>query len=100
MQKENVKSRENTDISEPEKYNVLIHNDDFTPMELVVHILEHVFFKPKSEALALMLTVHNSEKAVAGTSNTYELARSKADKGMALAREYDAPLRLTVVPAE
>lgn len=99
MPKESVKSREITDIREPEKYNVLIHNDDFTTMDLVVYILEHVFFKSKSEALALMLKVHHSEKAVVGTY-TYDIARSKADKATAIARENGAPLRLSVVPAE
>lgn len=91
--------RERTRIREPKQYNVVIHNDDFTPMDLVVVILMEVFFKPYEEANNLMLKVHNSDKAVAGTY-TLDIAQSKKRRGESIAREYGFPLRLTVEPVE
>ena len=60
----NYKERSRIDSREPGKYEVLIHNDDFTTMDIVVKILMEVFFKSYNEATTLMLRVHNSDKAV------------------------------------
>ena len=94
-QQRSLKERERIDNREPNQYEVIIYNDDFTPMDLVVRILREVFFKPHSEALALMLQVHHSDKAVVG-SYSYDIAVSKVRKATAIARDHGAPLRLEV----
>ena len=68
-------------------------------MEFVVNVLIEVFFLSEENALALMLQVHNSGKAVAGVY-TYDIAVSKAQKAVKMARENDFPLRLSVEPEE
>lgn len=92
-----VKERQLTDTREPRKYNVYIHNDDFTTMDFVVKILTVVFFKSETEAETLMLAVHHSDKAVVGTYS-YDVAVSKTEKAMNMAREEGFPLRLTYAP--
>lgn len=92
-----IKERQRTDVNEPRKYKVYIHNDDFTTMEFVVMILTTVFFKSEAEAEALMLAVHHSDKAVAGIYS-YDIAMSKIQKATKMAREEGFPLRLTCSP--
>lgn len=87
--------KERTNYREPEKYDVVLLNDDFTPMDLVVIIIMNVFFKSVQEAGDLMLKVHNEGKAVAGTYS-YDIARSKAERAQGIAREYGYPLRVIV----
>ncbi len=84
-----------TNLEEPGKYKVIIHNDDFTTMEFVVMILMQVFFYTDDKAEALMLKVHNENQAVVGIY-TYDIAYSKARKATRMARENNYPLRLTV----
>ena len=82
----NLRQKNDSRTGEPQKYKVLIHNDDFTPMDFVVEILVTIFRKPEPDAVSLMLSVHHSERAVAGVYS-YDIAVSKADKAMRLARE-------------
>jgi len=89
--------RERTELREPQRYKVTIHNDDFTTMDFVVKILTTVFFKSKAEAEALMLAVHHSDKAVVGIYS-YDVAVSKVQKATRMAREEGFPLRLTMEP--
>ena len=90
-----LRERQRTDLKEPQRYKVIIHNDDFTTMEFVVMILKQVFLKSEEEAQALMLRVHHSDKAVVGIYS-YDIAVSKANKATQMAREQGYPLRLTV----
>jgi len=94
-----IKERQHTDLREPPRYKVTIYNDDFTTMEFVVKILTQVFFKSQTEAEALMLMVHHSDKAVVGIYS-YDVATSKVRKATTMAREEGFPLRLTVEPEE
>ena len=94
-----LRERQRTNLREPKRYKVIIHNDDFTTMEFVVMVLEQVFLKREEEATALMLQVHHSDKAVVGIY-TYDIALSKARKATALARDKGYPLRLTVEPED
>jgi ATP-dependent Clp protease adaptor protein ClpS len=94
-----IKERQRTNLKEPRRYKVLIYNDDFTTMELVVMVLKLVFLKSEEEAQTLMLHVHHSDKAVVGIY-TYDIAVSKVNKATALAREQGYPLRLTVEPED
>lgn len=95
QEQSNVKERQHIDISEPKRYKVIIHNDDFTTMEFVVMILKQVFFYTDSKAEALMLQVHNNNSAVVGIY-TYDIAITRTKKATRMARENSYPLRLTV----
>lgn len=94
-----IKERQRTNLQEPRRYKVVIHNDDFTTMDFVVMVLKQVFFLSEENAQALMLQVHHSSKAVAGIY-TFDMATSKAQKATTLARDSGFPLRLTVEPEE
>ena len=72
-QQSSVLERQRVDVSEPKRYKVYIHNDDFTPMDFVVKLLITVFYKNKAEAERLMLKVHHSDKAVVGVIEESEL---------------------------
>ena len=96
-QQSSVLERQRVDVSEPKRYKVYIHNDDFTPMDFVVKVLTQVFFKQPAEAERLMLQVHHSDKAVVGIY-TYDIAVSKVKKATMMARNEGFPLRLTYEP--
>ena len=81
-------------IKRPRKHKVLLHNDDFTPMEFVVEILESVFNRSGTEATRIMLTVHRSGLGVAGVYSR-EIAEAKAIKTVRFARESGYPLLCT-----
>ena len=81
-----LRERQRTNLKEPRRYKVVIHNDDFTTMEFVVMILVQVFLKSEEEANVLMLQVHHSDKAVVGIYS-YDIAVSKARKATSMARE-------------
>ena len=99
QEQSHFRERQKTTVREPRRYQVIIHNDDFTTMEFVVMILKVVFFLSEENAQALMLKVHHAGKAVVGTY-TYDLAVSKAQKATRMAREQGFPLRLTIEPEE
>ncbi len=84
--------KERIKVKRPQQYQVVMHNDDFTPMDFVVDVLKTIFDKEPAEAMALMLAVHHGGKAVVGVY-TYDIAVSKAEKTMALARGQGYPLR-------
>lgn len=79
----------------PANYNVILHNDDFTTMDFVVKMLRQVFFLPEVEAVDIMLSVHNTGKGVAG-SYIFDIARSKAQMAMRMARAEGFPLQVTI----
>ena len=76
---------------------VVLHNDDFTPMEFVVEILESVFNRSGAESTRIMLTVHRSGIGVAGVFSR-EIAEAKAIKTIRFARESGYPLLCTTEP--
>lgn len=79
----------------PPLYKVLLMNDDYTPMEFVVAILIRIFRKSKSEAIDLMLAVHNEGHGVAGVF-TRDIAETKARQVMDIAKGSEHPLRCVV----
>jgi len=99
QQQSSYKEKERTDLREPRRFKVIIYNDDFTTMEFVVKILTAVFYKSLAEAEALMMQVHESQSAVVGIY-TYDIAQSKVQKSIRMARNEGFPLRLTVTPEE
>lgn len=98
-QQTNIREREDIEIREPRKYNVIFHNDDFTTMDFVVWVLRQVFFLPEDKAIFLMSKVHREGSAVVG-SYTYDVAKSKTKKAINLAREKGFPLNISIQPAD
>ena len=84
-------------LAKPPKYRVLLHNDDYTPRDFVVLVLQHVFHRSENEATAIMLHAHNNGFAVAGIY-TFEIAESKCAEVKALAQEAQFPLLTSVEP--
>ncbi len=84
-------------VKRPRRHKVLLHNDDFTPMEFVVEILESVFNRSAAEATRIMLTVHRSGVGVAGVFSA-EIAEAKSTKTLRYARESGYPLLCTTEP--
>ena len=79
----------------PSMYNVLLLNDDYTPMEFVVLVLESVFNKKQEEATQIMLHVHKNGVGVCGTF-TYEVAEAKCKSVMDLSKKHEHPLQCTM----
>jgi len=79
----------------PPLYKVLLLNDDYTPMEFVVHVLERFFGLSHSQAVEIMLTVHKKGVAVVGVFS-YEVAETKVAQVMDFARRNQHPLQCTM----
>ena len=90
-----VATEERRKVARPKKYKVLLYNDDYTPMEFVVHLLEQVFGKGPSEATAIMLAIHNSGIGVAGVY-VLDIAESKVTAVHQAAEKRGYPLRAGV----
>ena len=82
----------------PQMFQVVLLNDDFTPMEFVIEILIGIFGKTVEDALALTFEVHNTGKGIAGTY-TRDIAETKVTEAMDLAKSEEHPLRVEVQPA-
>ncbi len=83
---------------QPSMYKVLLLNDDYTPMEFVVHILEGIFHKSSEEATRIMLHVHQRGVGVCGVF-TYEIAETKVTQVIDFARRHEHPLQCTMEKA-
>jgi ATP-dependent Clp protease adaptor protein ClpS len=79
----------------PPLYKVLILNDDYTPMEFVVHVLERFFGLTHAQAFDIMLTVHKKGIAVVGVFS-YEIAETKVALVMDFAQRHQHPLQCTM----
>jgi len=84
-----------TKTKKPSMYKVLMLNDDYTPMEFVVHVLERFFGKNRSEATNIMLHVHRRGVGICGIF-TYEVAETKVTQVIDYARKHQHPLQLTL----
>jgi ATP-dependent Clp protease adaptor protein ClpS len=93
-----AEAESDTELRRPSLYSVLIHNDDFTTMEFVVFVLQTIFGRSETDALHIMLKVHNEGVGVAGVF-TYEIAEMKVAKVMALAQANEFPLLCTIEEA-
>jgi ATP-dependent Clp protease adaptor protein ClpS len=90
-----VITKTRTKTEKPPLYKVLILNDDYTPMEFVVHVLERFFGMTHGQAVELMLTVHKKGVAVVGVFS-YEIAETKVAQVMDFARRHQHPLQCTM----
>ena len=88
-----VKTRVNT--KKPSMYKVLMLNDDYTPMEFVIHVLESFYNKAHEEATQIMLHVHQKGVGTCGIY-TYEIAETKVNQTMDLAQQNQHPLQCTI----
>jgi len=90
-----VLTESETKLEKPKLFKVLLHNDDFTTMEFVVFVLQYVFNKNDLDAFSIMLKVHNEGVGIAGIY-PYEIAKTKSEKTMNLARTREYPLLCTI----
>ncbi|MFQ5697210.1 MAG: ATP-dependent Clp protease adaptor ClpS [Myxococcota bacterium] len=92
-----VAIEERRKVERPPKFRVMLYNDDYTPMEFVVALLEQIFHKSPSEATALMLQIHRGGYGVAGVY-VQEIAETRVAQVHRLAEEHGYPLRAGVEP--
>ena len=90
-----TRERTGIDIRQPKLSQVIMHNDDFTPMDFVVEILQSIFHKDEIEAVHLMMKVHESGSAAVG-SYPRDIAATKVQNATARAREEGYPFRMTI----
>ena len=93
-----ILERDEKKVKEPEMYKVVIHNDDFTTKDFVVHILRVVFHKEPAEATRIMLHVHKRGRGVVGVY-TWDIAQTRAQRVHQMAKEAEYPLKCTVEEA-
>jgi ATP-dependent Clp protease adaptor protein ClpS len=93
-----VLEKPRTRTKPPQIYNVILHNDDYTTMEFVVHVLENVFAKPGPEAFRIMMQVHLQGRGLCG-AYSYEVAETKVATVHDLARDNGFPLRASLEQA-
>lgn len=87
-----VATKTRTRTKKPSMYRVLLLNDDYTPMEFVVHVLERFFTKSREDATRIMLHVHHHGVGECGVF-TYEVAETKVTQVMDFARKHQHPLQ-------
>lgn len=90
-----VLTKTKTKTERPPLYKVMLLNDDFTPMEFVVHVLERFFGLNHAQAFEIMLTVHKKGLAVVGVFSA-EVAETKVAQVMDFARRHQHPLQCTM----
>ncbi len=93
-----VAQKTRTRTKRPSMYRVLLMNDDYTPMEFVVELLEQIFHKSREEAVAVMLNVHQSGVGVCGVYS-FEIAETKVAQVASIARQHEHPLQCTMEKA-
>ena len=82
-------------LKPPPMFKVMLLNDDYTPMEFVVHVLERFFNKGREDATRIMLHVHQKGVGICGVY-TYEIAETKVAQVMDFSRQHQHPLQCTM----
>lgn len=82
-------------LKKPSLYKVLLLNDDYTPMDFVIHVLKSVFHRDEKTAYEIMMAVHNEGKGVAGTY-PFEIAETKSFQTNEYAKKNQHPLKSVV----
>lgn len=83
------------ELKEPPKYRVIMLNDDYTPMDFVVEVLETLFNMGRERATRTMLQVHTEGRALCGIF-TYEIAEAKVEQANSYAQRHGHPLQCTM----
>ena len=86
---------EKRQVKKPSRFKVILHNDDYTPMDFVIMLIMEVFHKSYDEAVELMMAVHVKGKAICGVYPK-EIAENKVDKAMSMAKKEGHPLLCTM----
>jgi ATP-dependent Clp protease adaptor protein ClpS len=86
-------------IARARKWRVVFHNDDYTTKWFVVQVLQQFFHMTETSATALMMAIHEKGKGIAGIYS-HDIAETKAEHVMRLAREHGMPLMVTIEPDE
>ena len=90
-----IVTRTRAKTKKPSLYKVLLLNDDYTPMEFVVHILEKFFAKNREDAVEVMLHVHRHGVGICGVF-TFEVAETKVAQVIEFSRRHQHPLQCTM----
>jgi ATP-dependent Clp protease adaptor protein ClpS len=98
QQQQQSSTAEKEKVKKPPLYAVLLVNDDYTPMDFVIHILQKFFDKSADEASRIMLQVHEKGHGVCGIF-TREIAETKAARVIQYSQEHQHPLQTRIVPA-
>jgi|TARA_A100001011_G_scaffold157635_1_gene166078 ATP-dependent Clp protease adaptor protein ClpS len=93
MTQEAVKQKTAVELRYPPRFDVIIFNDDYTPVEFVIKLLVEIFNKNVDTAKELTMTIHEHGQAVAGTYN-FEIAEQKTTEALATSRASGHPLQL------
>lgn len=83
------------ELQEPPKYRVLMLNDDYTPMDFVIEVLEGLFAMERDRATRTMLQVHTEGQALCGIF-TFEIAEAKVEQANSYAQQHGHPLQCTM----
>ena len=92
-----IETLERVSTKKPRKFQVVMHNDDYTTQEFVVHILQAYFRKDPTEASQLMIKVHTTGQAIVGCY-TRDVAETKVEVVTGYARDNGMPLKITSEP--
>ena len=90
-----VKERVRSETKEPALYSVVLLNDDYTPMDFVVEVLETLFQKSPAEAYRIMMQVHREGRGLAGIY-PWEVAETKVDALLTRAKDSGHPLQAVI----
>ena len=93
-----IKERVREKTKEPSLFGVVLLNDDYTPMQFVIEVLEGIFQKAPAEAYRIMMQVHLEGRGLAGIY-PWEVAETKVDTLLSRAREAGHPLQATIEDA-
>ena len=91
----NLLTKEKTRLKKPDMYAVIMLNDDYTPMEFVIYVLQSVFKKNYEDAKSIMLLIHNEGKGICGVF-PLDIAETKANQVVEFARINQHPLECKV----
>ncbi len=95
MARSQAKTIERTEVRYPDRFKIIMWNDDFTPMDFVVQLLVELFDRPLNEAKAIMVDIHEEGKGIAGEYN-FEIAEQKVHEGSTISRHNGYPLKITM----
>ena len=90
-----IKKSTKKKLKRPSLYKIIMLNDDYTPMEFVIQVLESFYNKAHEEATQIMLHVHQKGVGTCGVY-TYEIAETKVNQTMDLAQQHEHPLQCTI----
>lgn len=101
MSDSSTKNRTETELktARPKLHKVILLNDDYTPREFVVKMLESIFRIGEPQAMSIMMTAHQKGSAVIAVY-TKEIAETKADEAIELSQQFGFPLMVTTEPEE